>query len=379
MSTALTEIIDFETLLAPIAGENPAGENLQYAGLYDEVRRERRADEDFAQGEWRKTETKTANWNQVLKLTSDAIASSTKDLQAAAWLTEALVKLHGFVGLRDGLKLMRGLQERFWDHVYPETDEDGLEARANSLAWLSNQLARSIKEVSITNAQSRSNCSYFQWLESQEFDIPENLETLDPESQERINDLKQRAAADGKTTSDDWRKAKQMTRRAFYEETYKTLNDCWEEFQALDHVMDEKFGRETPGLGELGKSLDEVRSLVEKILKEKRILEPDELESTPEVTYVETNSEAPSGIATGPIKTRQEALRRLTEASDYFRRAEPHSPVSYLVERAVRWGRMPLDAWLEDVIKEAGVLDNLRETLGLRTSSNGHSESNDEG
>ena len=377
MSIAIAEIIDFETLLAPIPGENPAGENLQYAGLYDEVRKERRTDEDFAQGEWRKSETKTANWNQVVKLTTDAITTSTKDLQAAAWLTEALVKLHGFIGLRAGLELMRGLHERFWDHVYPEADEDGLEARANSLAWLSSQLARSIKEVPITNAQGRSNCSYFQWIESEEFDIPEHLETLDPESQERATELKQRAEADGKTTSDDWRKAKQLSRRAFYEEIHQTLNECWEEFQALDHVMDEKFGRETPGLGELGKSLDEVRSLVEKILKEKRILEPDEIESTPEVTGAETNSETPAS-STGPIRSRQEALRRLAEASDYFRRAEPHSPVSYLVERAVRWGRMPLDAWLEDVIKEAGVLDNLRETLGLKTSSNGHSENNDE-
>jgi type VI secretion system protein ImpA len=44
------------------------------------------------------------------------------------------------------------------------------------------------------------------------------------------------------------------------------------------------------------------------------------------------------------------------------------------VERAVRWGSMPLEAWLEDVIKEVGVLDNLRETLGLKTSSNGNTD-----
>ena len=39
--------------------------------------------------------------------------------------------------------------------------------------------------------------------------------------------------------------------------------------------MDEKFGRQTPGLGRLKKSLDQVRELVEKIVKEKRIEEPD--------------------------------------------------------------------------------------------------------
>src|SRR4030095_16834864 len=99
------DVMDIEALLAPIPGDNPAGENLQYAGLYDEVRKERRADEDFAQGEWRKSDTKTANWNQVVKLTTEAITSTTKDLQTAAWLTEALVKLHGVTGLRTGLKI----------------------------------------------------------------------------------------------------------------------------------------------------------------------------------------------------------------------------------------------------------------------------------
>jgi type VI secretion system protein ImpA len=373
-----TDVVDIEALLAPIAGENPAGESLQYAGLYDEVRKERRADEDFAQGEWRKSDTKSANWNQVAKLTTEAISTSTKDLQAAAWLTEALVKLHGFTGLRTGLKLMRGLHERFWDHVYPEADEDGFEGRANSLAWLSTQLARSVKDVPITNAPGRSTCSYFQCIESQEFDIPENLEALDAETQERVNELRQRAATEGKTTSEDWRKAKQGTRRAFYEEIHATLNECWEELQALDREMDEKFGRETPGLGELTKSLDEVRTQVERLVKEKRILEPDEPgleEQSPETDKGGGNGEPSNfGSSSGAIKSRQDAFRRLAEVSEYFRRNEPHSPVSYLVERAVRWGRMPLESWLEDVIKEVGVLDNLRETLGLKTSSNGNTD-----
>lgn len=382
-SSIAQELIDIEALLTPIPGDNPAGENLQYAGLFDEVRKERRADEDIAQGEWRKTDTKSANWNQVINLTTEAISNSTKDLQVAAWLTEALVKLHGFDGLRDGLKFVRGLHERFWEHVYPEADEDGFEARANSLDWLSNQVARSIKEVPITGAQGRENYSYFQWQQSEEFNIPENVESLDVEAQERINELRQQALAEGKITSEDWRKAKQNTRRAFYEATYSTLNECWEELQALDREMDEKFGRETPGLGELTKSLDEVRSLVEKHVKEKRILEPDAVsaDEVSEAAYEGTQEDgngAFAGSSTGPIRSRQEGFRRLIEVSEYFRRTEPHSPVSYLVERAVRWGRMPLESWLEDVIKEAGVLDNLRETLGLRTLSNNNNETSSE-
>jgi type VI secretion system protein ImpA len=231
--------------------------------------------------------------------------------------------------------------------------------------------------VPITNAQSRPNYSYFQWIESQEFDIPENLDGLDPETHERVNELKQRAIAENKITSEDWHKAKQTTRRAFYEETYKILNECWDEFEALDREMDDKFGSETPGLGEFSKSLDEVRSLIEKLVKEKRVLEPDQPEFD-ELSEGAVESElnnfdpSKSGPSTGQIRTRQDGFRRLAEVAEYFRRNEPHSPVSYLVDRAVRWGSMPLEAWLGDVIKEVGVLDNLRETLGLKTLSDGN-------
>ena len=360
-------VIEVEALLAPVAGENPAGESLQYAGLYDEVRKERRADEDLAQGEWKKSNTKSADWGEVVRLTTDALKGQTKDLQVGAWLAEALVKLHGFTGLRDGLRLMRGLHERFWDHAYPEVDEDGLEGRANSLAWLSGQLARTVKGVPITGAPGYS---YLHWLESQEFDIPESLDGLDAETAARFEELRQRAEAEGRTTGEAWRRAKNATRRAFYEETYALLGECWAELEALDRVMDERFGRETPGLGDLTKSLDEVRTLVEKIVREKRALEPDPADEPDAEAGGEAEGDAGDGREAtpgtkGPVRSRQDAFKRLAEVSEYFRRTEPHSPVAYLVRRAIKWGEMPLEVWLQDVIKEAGVLDGLRETLGL--------------
>lgn len=68
----------------------------------------------------------------------------------------------------------------------------------------------------------------------------------------------------------------------------------------------------------------------------------------------------------GAIASRQEALRRLTEIAGYFEKTEPHSPVSYLVNRAVAWGNMPLDKWLRDVVKDDSVLAGIRETLGIK-------------
>jgi type VI secretion system protein ImpA len=367
------EVIDFEALLAPISEERPTGENLQYSGLHDEIREARRADEDLEQGDW-KRDLKVADWWQVSTLSTEALTFKTKDLQVCAWLVEALVKLHGLAGLRDGLKLIRGLHEQFWERLYPDVDEDDLEARANALAWMDRQTALSIKEAQITSATSGPNFSYIHYEDAKQFDIPEDLSALESEQRERMEELKERVAREHKLTTEDWSKAKRTTPRSFFEGIHTLLDECWAEYLSLDSVMDEKFGRQTPGLGDLKKSLDALRSLIANIVKEKRISEPYPGETEEFVPGEERGGEGGAGLgapAGGSIRARQDAFRRLAEASDYFRINEPHSPVSYLVQRAIKWGQMPLDMWLEDVIKDGLVLGNLRETLGLRPSSGG--------
>lgn len=369
--------IDFEVLLVPISAENPSGENQQYSGLYDEIREARRADDTLAQGSWQR-ELKIADWRQVIDLTVGALKTQTKDLQIGAWLSEGLVKQHGLAGARDGLKLMRCLQESFWETLFPEIDEGDMEARANALEFLDRQLSVAIKNVALTGTNG---LTYFKWEESRNYDIPDNLEALEYSQREKFQALQKQADEEKRTTGADWRRAKAGTNRAFYEERFLLLNECSSEFQALDTVMDEKFGRQTPGLNNLKKSLDDVRSLVTKLVEEKRELEPDPIDNTmletetDDVSQTESPAEAATsngssaqgtGLAVnGVIRTRQEALKSLSQVAEYFRRAEPHSPVSYLIQRAVRWGSMPLEGWLQEVIKDKSILEQLRETLGV--------------
>jgi type VI secretion system protein ImpA len=369
--TTPSAVIDIEALLVPVAGENPSGENLQYSGLHDEIREARRADDDLEQGDW-KRDLKTADWRQVLSLSTEALTDKTKDLQICAWLAESLVKLHGLAGLRDGLRLMRELHERFWETIYPEIDEGDLDARANALAWMDRQTAIAIKGVPVTSASSGANFSYAQYEDSKQFEIPEDISALSSEQIERLEAMKAQIAEERKLTTDDWAKAKRTTHRAFFEEMYALLDECWAEYQSLDQVMDEKFGRQTPGLGDLRKTLDGIRSLVGNIVKEKRISEPYPNESEQSTA---NEAAADEGRGTnGSIRARQDAFRRLTEVADYFRVTEPHSPVAYLIERAIKWGQMPLESWLEDVIKDGGVLGQLRETLGLKSEWSGGSD-----
>jgi type VI secretion system protein ImpA len=323
------------------------------------------------QGDWQ-TALKVADWRQVINLATPALTTQTKDLQVGAWLSEALAKSHGFVGVRDGLRLLQGFHENFWDYLYPEIDEGDMEARGNALAFMDAKIADALKEIPLTNYGGGLNYNYIQWEESKQFDIPENWESLSGDQYTKMNELRQQAESEGRVTGEAWRKAYNSSKRAFYEETMTALNECWEAYQGLDKAMDEKFGNQTPGLGEVRKTLDALKTLVDKLVKEKRIAEPypEELAGEAGIEGEEgliayEGGVGVGGIGSGPVRSRQEALRRLDEVAEYFRRTEPHSPVAYLVNRAVKWGQMPLDSWLAEVIKDESTLSQLRELLGI--------------
>jgi len=121
--------------LNPIPGENPSGANLRYAPVYDKIKESRREDDNAPQGEWAH-ERKVADWKQVVKLAGESLATKSKDLQLAAWLTEAMLRTEGFAGLLAGLKLLKALIEHFWDTLYPEIEDGDAEMRAAPLDWV---------------------------------------------------------------------------------------------------------------------------------------------------------------------------------------------------------------------------------------------------
>src|SRR5437763_5740391 len=126
-------------LLLPTPGDNPSGDNLYSSPLFEQVREARREDDAGPQGAWEHA-VKAADYGLVIKLTEEALTKKTKDLFLAAWLTEALLNRNGFAGLKDGLDLIRGLLEKFWDTIYPALEDGDAEFRATPLDWLGNYL-----------------------------------------------------------------------------------------------------------------------------------------------------------------------------------------------------------------------------------------------
>jgi type VI secretion system protein ImpA len=370
-------VIDLEVLLQPLSDESPSGESLRYSGIYDEIAEARRADENLNQGEW-VTELKVADYGKVIDLAIPALSTQTKDLQIGAWLTEALTKKYGLAGFRDSLLLLYGFHERFWETLHPEIEDGDMEGRANALSWLEIHGTRALRTAPFTGSRGYS---YHDFEDSKKYDFPDNLDSLPVEEKTRLQQLKTEAEKNRSVTATLWNVERAETRRAAMEVVNHTLEECKTALSDLNRIVEEKYERnQTPGFSNLRKMLENIDEQVKKLLEEKRLEEPDEVEEEAVEAGDATAGGATKGdgSAAGAIANRKDALRRLAEIAAFFQKTEPHSPVSYLVQRAVKWGNMGLESWLQEVIKDQTVLFQLRETLGVDGSgSEGGVASND--
>jgi type VI secretion system ImpA family protein len=256
-----------DDLYNPIAGDNPAGQDLRYSSVYDQIREARRQDEDLDQGAW-KRERKVADFALVIKLTQEVLATQSKDLQLAAWLTEALLYKEAFSGLEQGLTCCVELVERFGIQLYPAPDDGDLEPLAAPLDWLGSFLEIPVKTAALNSAGH----NWFRFKESRLVGYEEQAKDA---SQKKA---REKAIKDGKLAPEDFDKAFEATPKTFYISSEKSLNYALAEINKLNEICGQTFGNQAPTFGRLSSALEEVRHEIHQLLNKKRQLEPDPVE-----------------------------------------------------------------------------------------------------
>lgn len=345
-----------EALLAPISPEQPGGRDVGYSTEFDDIRKLRKGDDPtLSQGEWVR-EIRTPQWPKVRDLCETVLKTRSKDLQAACWYTESLTQLEGFSGLSFGLKVLDGLLARFGNSSSSALFPADLEEQIAKLEWLNAEMPMVIQSIPMTSPKV-GGYSQIKWEESR---LVENLGARDPK-------VKDAAIAEGKLSGEAWDKAASASGQAFYLKLFEQIRDARGCFDSFERRVDQSYAKESPSLGDLRDALEGCADLASQMLKRFGIDPRVEASSAAAPTL---NLDAPvppifAPMPSGPIPSRSEAIRRLREVAKYFRDHEPHSPVGPLVERAARWGEMPLSQWLTRVIKDENTLNQLRELLDL--------------
>lgn len=362
---ATEQVIDVEAILQPIAGGNPTGKDVRDGKDFEGLKEARRHEEVLSQGDWQR-DVKVADWPKAIQIATKILTEQSKDLQVATWLVEALLKRHGFAGLRDGLKILRGLHAHFWDGLHPVIEDGDLEYRSGKLDALNSLLPFAVNNTPLVRASDGTSYSYVHWKESQDIENLRRGAASDSEKRRQLDD----ALKEGKLEGEKFNKAVAGTPLTHCSALLEQLSNCWDAYEQLDQILDEKYGEAAPSLRAVKEAVGECRSLMNNIVKKKGGVGVEIVE-TPESGAEEAKvagATAPVGGFSGGMepRDRSEALRRLASVAEFFRKTEPHSPISYLVQRAARWGEMPLDEWLREVIKDDSVLGGVRETLGIK-------------
>src|SRR5262245_47547082 len=130
-------LLDFDALLSPMPGDSPAGRPVPFdlRRKFEEGRKEVEIS-PYRPEEGAERVVQPPDWASVVRLTTEVLTSTSRDLMTAARLTEALVMTEGFAGLRDGLCLMRRMMEECWDRMHPDIEDGDLEVRAAPFNWL---------------------------------------------------------------------------------------------------------------------------------------------------------------------------------------------------------------------------------------------------
>ena len=256
--------LDIDALLAPFPGENPAGEDLRYTRVYEAINEARRSEDGLAMGDWQR-EVKTADWDKVISLAAEALSQKSKDLQIAAWLTEALSIVEGFDGLASGLKIMSGLMEKFWDTAYPLIKDDDLEYRVAPFEFFNDKVVMCVKQIPMTDKRTTPGYSWLKWQESRDVGYEADTKNRYGDNDEQKKQRRDEKIAEGKLTAEAFDAAVAQTSASFCQVLADTAVLCQQRFIALDKDVDEKFGREAPKISDLGLTIEECLRLVNKI------------------------------------------------------------------------------------------------------------------
>lgn len=338
--------LDIDSLLAPLAEEAPAGENLEYDPEFIELEMaaERKPDQQFGDtivpGE-------EPDWPDV-ESRAIALLGRTRDLRVALHLLQAMLRNEGFIGLRDALALIDGYLDRLWDSVHPQLDpDDDLDPtmRVNLLRALCNVQAviKPVREAPLARSR-RLGIASVQWVH--------NADTPRGEDGDAAAKGPNRADLDAVFMDCDLEEFRGIV---------EALRESLRRVRHIEAVLTDRVGAGSAfDMSPLVAALKEADGIAGAwLVRREGGGDADESVAAGEGEAMAATgsrgaaSPAPAAAARTGIRSREDVASALDEIVRYFEANEPTSPVPLLLNRAKRWVSMDFLAILEDFSPDA--------------------------
>lgn len=347
------QLPDYSELLAPFPGDNPSGETLDYTikTRLDDNRKSIDPNDYDENDPQRPTEPKYADWEDIAEVCWATLAEKTKDLNLAVRLTEAITRISGFPGLKQGLEFLLAYVEQCWEFTYPfvETEED-LELRAGPFNWLSDpqrgsRFPTTLRMLPII-ASNTEEYSVIDWINSNN--------------------------PNAEITFDVMNKAISRMSQDLALENWDALRESTLLIQQLQNKLNDLMGPYSPSLIAIRQAIEECAKIAEGITKKISPAASSTVQDSDVVSQGENGEAQPESSQTDQTwnpknarAARDAIYDRLRKAADMLIELEPHSPIPYLIRKAVELGELSYPQLMTRLLEDTEALNALRKEFGL--------------
>lgn len=296
-----------------------------------------------------------SEWHDVNNFGLQVLGEISKDVEILAWVAEAQVRLNGFAGLRDLFSACCSLFEEHWDDVH-SVDISDIEEKVAPFAGLNGvsgegTLIQAIRLAPLVPGAAFARLTLWDYQLAQRAGEGERREMLYDEAGE--------AGMSAMT------------------EHLATVTGCIDAFDRLVAILDERCGDAAPPSSNTKNVLLEAAAAIRVLAG----LQPED-EATAVAPALDTSSatgtqEAGHADANGldrtprAINSRDDAFEVLLSVARYFRRSEPHSPISMSIETLVRRGRMDFSELLAELLPEPQARKSVLTAAGIQPKPDG--------
>lgn len=329
------------------------------------------------------------SWKRLSDQLCETFQKQTKDIELLSWLMVSQLYLDDtLIGFKNTLDLLNTLLTEHFDELNPVIPEASIKAQDEAgklresldfkMAAFSQMVGigenDSILYAPMSQVRLLGNVSYFTYQSAE----------MKGECPKLREDLKKDVSANADK----------------YKTTIETLKQCKTLCNDIYVLLGSKCqpsGVQTPNFMFIINHLD-------RILKSVGFLTgfsiEDKKEQTAEEPVQDNNASSPAEPQTAAVQTvavqtagvvnnsqsfellsknsevtREQVFEELANIAKYFRSTEPHSPVSYLIEKAIRWGHLSLPELLNELISDQADTKNRIFTIaGLQEGGTFNSE-----
>ena len=306
------------------------------------------------------------SWKRLSDQLCETFQKQTKDIELLSWLMVSQLYLDDtLIGFKNTLDLLNTLLTEHFDELNPVIPEASIKAQDEAgklresldfkMAAFSQMVgigeSDSILYAPMSQVRLLGNVSYFAYQSAE----------MKGECPKLREDLKKDVSANADK----------------YKATIETLKQCKTLCNDIYVLLGSKCqpsGIQTPNFLFIINHLDRILKSVGFLTgfsiedkKEQTVEEPvqDNNASSPaepqtaavqtiavQTTGVVNNSQSFELLSKNSEVTREQVFEELANIAKYFRSTEPHSPVSYLIEKAIRWGHLSLPELLNELISD---------------------------